>query len=163
MPDETTPMPDEPETPAAPAETGTTAETAEDNEFKSEHSKNAVLADLKRERDSRKALEERLKEYEDRDKSEAEKAADRVAAAERAALDAQRDAARFRVAHAKGVDPELLAGVDHDVMEDHADRLLAWREQDRPTGPKPDGGQGARPLTPEQQADLEYQQFYPPN
>lgn len=131
------------------------------DEFKSEHSKKAVLSDLAKERDARKAAEARIKEFEDRDKTESERAAERLAQAEKAAGDARRDAARYKVAAVKGVDPELLSGDDEESLTAHADRLLAWRGEPPSTTPQPDSSQGPRPQSPEAQQDAEYQAFYP--
>lgn len=91
-----------------------------------------------------KAAADRLAALEEAQKSEAEKQADRVAKAEKAAAEANRELLRYRVAAAKGVDPELLAGDDEAAMTAHADRLIAWRGDQKPAGPRPDPSQGAR-------------------
>jgi hypothetical protein len=110
------------------------------------------LKALQAERDARAAAEKanadlaaKVKEFEDRDKSEAEKAAERLAASEKAAADAQIQLARYKVAAEKGVDADLLTGNDEDAMRAAADKLLAWRGDPKPAVPKPDPAQGARP------------------
>ena len=110
------------------------------------------LKALQAERDRATAAEKavadalaKVKEYEDRDKTEAEKAAERLAASEEAAADAQIELARYKVAAEKGVDAELLTGNDEAAMRVAADKLLAWRGDPKPAVPKPDPAQGARP------------------
>jgi len=110
------------------------------------------LKALQTERDARAAADKlaadlaaKVKEYEDRDKSEAEKTAERLAASEKAAADAQIELARYKVAAEKGVDADLLTGDDEAAMRAAADKLLAWRGDVKPVVPKPDPAQGARP------------------
>lgn len=90
-------------------------------------------------------LAAKVKEFEDRDKTEAEKAAERLAASEKAAADAQTELLRYKVAAEKGVDADLLTGTDEASMRVAADKLLAWRGDPKPAVPKPDPAQGARP------------------
>lgn len=92
---------------------------------------------LKAEREARAAAEKlaaereaRLKEYEDRDKSEEEKTQERVAAAERRAVELELKAARAEVAATSGVPIEVLAGPKSGSAEDiqaYADSLIDWR------------------------------------
>jgi len=110
------------------------------------------LKALQTEREARAAAEKanadlaaKVKAFEDRDKTEAEKAAERLAASEKAAADAQIELARYKVAAEKGVDAELLTGNDEAAMRTAADKLLAWRGDPKPAVPKPDPAQGARP------------------
>ena len=110
------------------------------------------LKALQAERDARAAAEKanadlaaKVKEFEDRDKTEAQKATERLAASEAAAADAQIQLARYKVAAEKGVDAELLTGKDETEMRAAADKLLAWRGDPKPSVPKPDPAQGARP------------------
>lgn len=110
------------------------------------------LKALQTEREARAAAEKanadlaaKVKAFEDRDKTEAEKAAERLAASEKAAADAQIELARYKVAAEKGVDAELLTGNDEAAMRVAADKLLAWRGDPKPAVPKPDPAQGARP------------------
>lgn len=110
------------------------------------------LAALQAERDARKQSDKALadalakvKEFEDRDKSEAEKSAERLAAAEKVAVDATREALRYKIAAKHGIsddDAELfLTGNDEDTMQRQAARYA----ERKPAGPKPDPSQGPRP------------------
>jgi hypothetical protein len=104
----------------------------------------------------------RLKEIEDRDLSELQKAQrDREEALARL-QEVEREAIRNRVALAKGLPAEIAAtlnGSNEEELAAHADRLIAWRGNQPPPTPRPDLGQGARPTSPDQEADIEYQQF----
>jgi hypothetical protein len=106
----------------------------------------------------------RLKEIEDRDLSELQKAQrDRDELASRYA-DLERNALRSNVALAKGLPPEvaaILAGSTEEELTAHADALLAWRGATPPPIPRPDPGQGPRPGTPESDAEAEYKRFFP--
>jgi hypothetical protein len=85
-------------------------------------------------------LEQRLKEFEDRDKSETEKAADRATKAEQEAAAAKTQLLRYEVAKDKGLDAkyaELLTGSTKEEMDSVADRLL---ELATPATPSFDGG-----------------------
>lgn len=90
---------------------------------------------LRAEREARKAAEKsnaemaaRLKSIEDRDKSEAEKLADRAAAAEKAAADAQTELIRERIARRHKIDDEdldLLGTGTEEQIEARAQRVAA--------------------------------------
>lgn len=72
-------------------------------------------------------LERQLKEFQDRDKTDAEKLAERAEAAERAAAENAQKLLRFEVAAEKGLDPKvaaLLNGVTREEMAESADLLL---------------------------------------
>lgn len=76
----------------------------------------------------REALSARLKEFEDRDKSEAEKLAERAAAAEAERDALKADAIRARVALTKGIPADLmdrLRGSSEEEVAADADRLMA--------------------------------------
>ena len=107
----------------------------------------------------------KLKEIEDRDLSELQRAQrDREEMAAKYA-ELQREALRSNVALAKGLPPEvarILAGSNEDELNAHADALLAWRGNVTPPTPRPDPGQGARPATPQAEEDALYSQFFPP-
>ncbi len=89
----------------------------------------------------------RLAEIEESQKSEVEKAAERIATAE-----AERDAARvemlrFRVAAKYGISDDdadlFLTGTDEDSLINQAERLAARNaEATSPRAPKPDANQG---------------------
>lgn len=106
----------------------------------------------------------RLKEFEDRDLSELEKAKrDRDELAAKYA-DLERNALRSTVALAKGLPPEvaaILSGSSEEELTAHADALLAWRGNQVPSSPRPDPSQGPRPTSPQLEADAEYARFYP--
>jgi hypothetical protein len=106
----------------------------------------------------------RLKEIEDRDLSELQKAQrDREEALTRLAS-IEREAVRNRVALAKGLPAEIAAtlnGANEEELAAHADRLIAWRGNVPPTTPRPDPGQGPRPTTPESEAEADYYRFFP--
>ena len=96
-------------------------------------------AALAAEREARKAaerqardLQKSLKEYEDRDKSELEKALERAEVAEKTAAEAQFSAMRSKVAAAKGVPASSLTGATEEELAASADELIAWRDQNKP-------------------------------
>jgi hypothetical protein len=73
-------------------------------------------------------LEARLREFEDRDKTEAQKLADRADAAEKRALDLETRALRLEVAAEKGLTPaqaKRLVGVTREELEADAEELVA--------------------------------------
>jgi len=106
----------------------------------------------------------RLKEIEDRDLSELQKAQrDRDDLAKRLEQ-TEREAVRSRVALTKGLPADIAAtlnGSSEEELAAHADRLLAWRGNVPPVTPRPDPGQGARPTTPQADEDAEYERFFP--
>lgn len=69
----------------------------------------------------------KLAEYEEAQKSEAQKLADRLAAAEAKALAAELKALRSDVAQAKGVPASLLTGSTEDELNASADALLSFK------------------------------------
>ena len=78
-----------------------------------------------RERD---ALAAKLKEFEDRDKSEADKAAERVVAAEKRAAELEAQVARLEVAAEAGLTPaqaKRLVGSTREELEADAKELLS--------------------------------------
>jgi hypothetical protein len=113
----------------------------------------AVLADLAKERRQRQAAEKRLKELEDAQLSELDRAKKEAEQARRDAESARAEALRFRVAAEFQIgseDAELLAAVtDEDAMRKLAARLGAARKDDASgaaakPAPKADKSQGAR-------------------
>lgn len=145
-------------------ETPTTEDTPKDEGALGEGGQKA----LAKEREARKAAEQaykdsqksiadltaKVKELEDRDKSEAQKAADRIAELEKAladkdtALEAkEREATRAAVAADKGVPLKLVTGSTREEMEAAADDALKWRGDKTPNlrqqGPR--SGAGAPP------------------
>jgi hypothetical protein len=144
-------MADEPVTPAEP-ETPATVVTEQPEDL-GEAGKKALAAERAAKKAAEKQLADlskRLQEYEDRDKTEAQKLAERVAAAE-----AERDALRLtslrqKVALEKGLPATLadrLKGNTEEELAADADELLALvpvgADPSAP-GPRPDLSQGAR-------------------
>jgi hypothetical protein len=98
-------------------------------------------------------LSKKLQAFEDRDKTEAQKLAERATAAEKQAADAQAELMRYRVAADKKLPAELavrLRGSTPEEMAADADELLSLlnAQQQRQT-PNYDGGvrQSARPAS----------------
>lgn len=79
----------------------------------------------------------KLKEIEDRDKSESEKLAERIAAAERRAQDAEAKALRYEVAIEKGVKARWLSGATREELEAAAEEYLADHPPANGAGPAP--------------------------
>jgi hypothetical protein len=95
-------------------------------------------------------VEKRLKEYEDRDKTEAQKLAERAEAAEKAAHDAQVELIRLRIIAEVGLEADLhefVTGTTEDEIRAKAEKLKA-RSAGEPAAnqpaPRPDLSQGAR-------------------
>ena len=87
---------------------------------------------------------ERLAELENANKTEAERAAERLAAAEQTAAQAQAEALRFRIATKYGISDDLadsfLTGTDEESLTGQAEKLVALS---KPGTPRPDPSQGA--------------------
>jgi hypothetical protein len=95
-------------------------------------------------------LQQRLKEYEDRDKTEAQKLAEARTAAEQRAAAAEQQLLRFKIAAEKKLPANLagrLQGSTEEEMAADADSLLELLAAQRPSTPSFDGGvrQTARP------------------
>lgn len=122
-----TPAPAEPTaTPAAPAE----PEGAKPDEPLGEPG----LAALKSEREARAAAEKQAKDalakvkaFEDAQKTEAERQAERFAEIERENAELKSAKTRAEVAAAKGVPAELLSGGTQEELEASADALIAFK------------------------------------
>lgn len=76
----------------------------------------------------------RLAEIEESQKSEAQKAADRIAALEREASEARSEALRARVSTETGVPVDLLHGDDEDAIRAAAKAAIEWQEARRKSG-----------------------------
>lgn len=119
----------------------------------------AGIAALKSEREARKAAEKaaadaiaRIKEFEDRDKSEAEKQQEALAAARAELAELTVAKTRAEVAAAKGVPANLLSGSTQEELEASADALIAFRgEQARPSAAP--FIEGTNKVTPETDLD----------
>lgn len=110
---------------------------------------------LKAEREANKQLKaqiaelsEKVKAFEDKDKTEAEKQAEQLAAAQKAAAESGRKAEQYEVAAAKGIPlaaASRLRGSTREEMEADADellKLLSPKDTEGHRPPKPDGSQG---------------------
>ncbi|MGO2313010.1 MAG: hypothetical protein ACTIOA_07285 [Brachybacterium tyrofermentans] len=129
--------------------------------FKSEESKQSLLADLKKARDQVKAFKEAEEQREREKLSDIERAQ-----AERDDFRTkweQAEQARLRsdIARTKGVDPELLTGATEEEMTAHADRLLTWRGDKPAPAPNPNPAQGAGGNAPASEDDQLYNSLYP--
>ena len=97
----------------------------------------------------------RFDEFEESQKTEQQRLADRAATAEAKVVEIEARALRAEVAAAKGIPAALLAGSTQEELEASADALLAFRGEK----PKPDFGGGDRggdvkPGTQLSQADV---------
>lgn len=118
--------------------------------------------DVAKAREERDSLAQRLREYEERDLSETDKATRRAESAEARAADAEASLMRYRVATEQGIPASLidrLRGSTEDELRADAEQLLgllpqqpapdqgadANGAQQQPSGPRPDPSQGSRP------------------
>jgi hypothetical protein len=100
---------------------------------------------------ARKAAEAKAKEYEDRDKTEAQKLEDRASAAEGRVGPLEQENARLRVAIEKGLPADLvdrLRGGTVEELSADADALLTLVGSAPRSGPPPSFGGGARTPAP---------------
>lgn len=154
---EATPAADaKPEEPAAPEGPKPEKETPAPTKAPDE----AYVKSLRKEAaDNRKALEAanaRLREIEDRDKSEAEKATERAAESDRRAVEAEAKLLRLEVAAARKFRAsavDLLTGTTREEIEASADRLATFAKDNETPAPGFDGGARTTPAetkSPEQ-------------
>lgn len=127
-------------------QTGATTTTEETNEQGKEGGKEftaitsqedfdkAIQARIARERakiptdyEELQAKAAKLQEIEDAKKSDEQKAAERIAAAEKRASELESQVVRAEVAAAKNVPAELLSGSTKEELETYADALNEWR------------------------------------
>jgi hypothetical protein len=103
----------------------------------------AMKAALKKANKEAEAARLKLKEIEDKDKSESEKAAERAATAEKRAQEAELRAMRLEVAVSKGLTPaqaKRLVGTTQEELEADAEEFLESIRPDdkgKPPGGKP--------------------------
>lgn len=97
------------------------------------------LAALKSERAARSAAEQAVKEalarvkaFEDAQKTESEKQAERLAEIERENAELKSAKTRAEVAAAKGVPAALLSGITQEQLEASADALIAFKGETQP-------------------------------
>lgn len=123
--------------------------------------KKALEAERKARREAEKAktaLEKRLQEIEDRDKTESEKVADALKASEARAEKAEADLLRLTVASDKGLTPaqaKRLVGATKEELEADADEILEHFPAQGVTPPpdrrpSPDLRGGGDPTAPEE-------------
>jgi hypothetical protein len=137
---------DPPQTPEAEPKTEPEPEGADDENL----GEGGVKA-LKAEREANKAakaelaeLQAKLKTFEDKDKTEAEKQAEKLASLEKSSTENALKAQRYEVAAEAGLPLKLagrIRGDDHDSMLADAKELLSYAG-DKPHTPKPDPSQG---------------------
>jgi hypothetical protein len=154
MADENGTTPEQPQTPETGAGEGAGAQAAERPKETGETKiPPEVERALRKANKEAETLRLKLKEYEDRDKTEAQKLAEAKAAAESEAATAKQELMRYRVAADKKLPAELAArlrGSTPEEMAADADELLTLlnAQQQRQT-PSYDGGvrQSARPTS----------------
>jgi hypothetical protein len=154
MADENGTTPESPETPETGAAEGAGAPAAERPKETGETKiPPEVERALRKANKEAETLRLKLKEFEDRDKTEAQKLAERAAAAEKQAAEAQAELMRYRVAADKKLPAELAArlrGSTPEEMAADADELLSLlaAQRQRQT-PSYDGGvrQTSRPTS----------------
>jgi len=122
----------------------TNGQGTDDKEFQAitsqEDFDKAIQARLARERakfndyDDLKAKADKFKKFEDAQKTEAQKAQERLEAAEKRAVELELKATRAEVAAAKGVPVELLSGSTQAELEAAADALIQFRGEQAPAG-----------------------------
>lgn len=123
-------------------------EPAKDSDALGDAGKKALDAERREKRAAEKRaseLEARLKEFEDRDKTETQKLAERAEAAEKRAAELEAQAIRLEVASEKGLTPaqaKRLVGTTREELEADADELLSTFKPAEPgTPPSLDLGQ----------------------
>ncbi len=116
-----------------------------------------VAAALKKANKEAETLRLKLKEIEDRDKSESERLTERLSEAERRAETAEKAALRFRVGTAKGLPARLterLQGDNEEEMAADADALLAELNPKNGVGSFDTGARPSAPASPDMNAQL---------
>jgi len=128
------------------ADAGEHTEQSAESQFKAPASQEEldriIQARLDRERkklptdyDDLKAKAQKYAEWEEANKTEVQKTAERLAAAEKRAAELEAKALRSEVAAAKGVPSVLLTGSTQEELEASADALLEFRGEQKPAGP----------------------------
>jgi septal ring factor EnvC (AmiA/AmiB activator) len=159
-----------------PENTTENTEVAEDDLSATDDLGDAGKKALAEERKARRALEKQLKEattaaeaaqgqirqFEDRDKSEAQKVAERIAELEKQLADKDtelsrkdQDILRRDIAKDKGVPVNLVTGSTQEEMETAANAALEWRGgqvEKKPIGALRSGASAASTTDPKQQA-----------
>lgn len=140
-------MADDPTTEPAPSTTLDPAATTEPNAAppsdEEEFDKARAMDTIRKQRESEAAakkraaeLEAKVREYEDRDKTETERLAERAKGAESSLAEAQQEVMRLRVALRRGLtetQAKRLVGDSEEDLEKDADELLAsFRAEEEP-------------------------------
>lgn len=165
-----TPTPPEPSAAPAGGSTEPAAPAPGSEEFKSEESKQRVLADLAAERKQRQDLEAKLKEIEDaklsdeqRRERDLEERAQRIAELEKSNAELALAQTRRDVADAAGLPSWVaprLQGTTEDELRADAEKVLAELGTPKPPAPRPDPGQGGRPAGTVTEDDALYASIY---
>lgn len=131
MADEPTPTPDDPTPPPdKPEQTDTPPAVAKNTD-----DVDAMKTALHKANKEAETARLKLKEIEDRDKTDSEKLTERLTTAEKRATDAEHRALRLEVAAGKGLTPiqaKRLVGTTPEELEADADELLATFVPNRP-------------------------------
>ena len=116
--------------------------------------KKALEAERRARRDAERSaadLAAKVKAFEDRDKSDAERMADQIASLKAEAEAAKADALRSRIVNETGLPANLAkflpTGGDEEALRTNAAELLAAMAPAGPRTPAPDPAQGAKPGT----------------
>ena len=140
-----------PQTAAASTDTPAPA-PAPDGDSLGDSGKKALAAERSARRAAEKAAAEalaRVKEFEDKDKTELERLTEQIAQADARAKQAETEAMRLRVAAETGLPSDLqefLTGDSEDQLRERASKLLAaTNAASEPRRPAPDPSQGAKP------------------
>lgn len=146
-----------PETPAATPPEGEQEPTTFDADYV--RSLRAEAAKYRTEAKANADAAKRLAEFEESQKSEQQKVAERAEAAERRAVEAESRALRLQIAADKGLTPKQAArlrGSSEEELSADADELLAEFGGNGPRRPAGDIGQGARtnPAVPDDPKSL---------
>lgn len=134
-----------------PARATATESDAGDNAPLEEPGRKALAAERSARRAAEKAAAEaqaKVKEYEDRNKSELERLTEAATAAKAEADAARAEALRLRVAADTGLPADLhefLVGDDEEQLRAKAQKLLAATAATEPRRPAPDPTQGVKP------------------
>lgn len=147
------------------ADDDTTSETGDEPEDKKEPAPRSdddvekLKAALRKANKEAEQFRLKLKEFEDRDKTESEKLADTNRTLEERARKAEIDLCRYRVAMRKGLtetQARRLVGESEEDFESDADELVAAFKGDEPEAPPPaTGGRPKEKLKPGAVADAE--------
>lgn len=151
MSETTTPEATEPQAARAPVE-GTEPAPETTAPDLGDGGKKALDAERRARRQAEKAASDaaaRIKEYEDRDKTESQKLTEQLAALKAEAATARAEALRLRVAAELGLPGDLhefLVGDDEEQIRARAQKLMAaTAAATDPRRPAPDPTQGAKP------------------